>query len=164
MPTALPLATVGFVLNGRPVAVAAPPLTSLRTALRERLHLYATKAGCGQGGCGACTVLVGGEPVLSCLLPLGLVDGAEVTTLEGLGSPGRLHPLQQAFHDNFAAQCGFCTAGMIVAAKALLDRNPDPSHAEIRLALAGNLCRCTGYEPIVAAVHDAARRIRQGGS
>ncbi len=162
MATTLPVATVGFVLNGRPVALAAPPLTTLRTALREYLHLYATKAGCGQGGCGACTVLVGGEPVLSCLVPLGLVDGDEVTTLEGLGSPGRLHPLQQAFHDNFAAQCGFCTAGMIMAARALLDRNPDPTPGEIRFALAGNLCRCTGYEPIVRAVQEAARRMRQG--
>ena len=151
--------TVGFELNGRPVAVAVPPLTTLRTVLRERMELHATKAGCGQGGCGSCTVLVDGEPVLSCLLPAGLAEGRRVLTLEGLGTPGRLHPLQEAFHQHFAAQCGYCTSGMIMAAKALLDRNPRPSRREIAAALAGNLCRCTGYEPIIRAVEAAAERM-----
>jgi carbon-monoxide dehydrogenase small subunit len=153
------IVTVTFTLNGRPTALAVTPLTTLRSALREHLHLHATKAGCGQGGCSSCTVLVDGQPTLSCLLPVALVEGQEVTTLEGIGTPGRLHPLQQAFYDNFAAQCGYCTAGMIVAAKALLDRNPRPTRDEIARALSGNLCRCTGYVPILDAVEDAARQM-----
>jgi carbon-monoxide dehydrogenase small subunit len=153
--------TVVFKLNGKTTALAAEPLTTLRDALRDQLHFYATKAGCGQGGCGSCTVLVNGEPALSCLLPLALADGQSVTTLEGIGAPGRLHPLQQAFDKHFAAQCGYCTSGMILAAKALLDRNPQPSREEIAAALCGNLCRCTGYLPILEAVEDAAARMRQ---
>jgi len=102
---------------------------------------------------------VNGEPALSCLLPLALVEGQSVTTLEGIGSPGHLHPLQQAFYDHFAAQCGYCTSGMIMAAKALLDQNPRPSREEIAAALSGNLCRCTGYLPIVEAVEDAAKQL-----
>jgi aerobic carbon-monoxide dehydrogenase small subunit len=151
--------TVTFKLNGKATVLAAEPLTTLRTALREHVHLHATKAGCGQGGCGSCTVLVNGEPALSCLLPLGLVEGQNVTTLEGIGSPGHLHPLQQAFYDHFAAQCGYCTSGMILAAKALLDQNPRPSREEIAAALSGNLCRCTGYLPIIEAVEDAAKQL-----
>jgi carbon-monoxide dehydrogenase small subunit len=151
---------VTFKLNGKATALAAEPLTTLRTALREHLHLHATKAGCGQGGCGSCTVLVNAEPALSCLLPLALVEGQSVTTLEGIGSPGHLHPLQQAFYDLFAAQCGYCTPGMILAAKALLDQNPRPSREEIAAALSGNLCRCTGYTPILDAVEAAARKMQ----
>ncbi len=151
--------TVSFALNGSTVAVAASPLTTLRTALRERLHMHATKAGCGQGGCGSCTVMLDGELALSCLVPVALVEGRKVTTLEGIGAPGRLHPLQEAFHENFAAQCGYCTSGMIMAAKWLLDHNPNPTRAEIQSALAGNLCRCTGYLPIIEAVEEAARRM-----
>ena len=151
--------TVTFTLNGRPAALAVTPLTTLRTALREHLHLHATKAGCGQGGCGSCTVLLDGEPTLSCLLPLALAQDRQVTTLEGIAPPNTLHPLQEAFYDHFAAQCGFCTPGMIIAAKALLDRNPHPSRAEIAAALSGNLCRCTGYVPILDAVEDAAERM-----
>jgi len=162
MATQLAVQTVTLQLNGRPHAVVSSPLTTLRTALREDLHLHATKAGCGQGGCGSCTVLLDDEPVLSCLLPVVLADGRRVTTLEGIGGPGRLHPLQEAFHDHFAAQCGYCTAGMIMAAKWLLDRNPNPTRAEIQTALAGNLCRCTGYVPIIEAVEDAARRLSKG--
>jgi aerobic carbon-monoxide dehydrogenase small subunit len=153
--------TIAFRLNGKATALAAEPLTTLRTALREQLHLHATKAGCGQGGCGSCTVLVNGEPTLSCLLPLALVDGQSVTTLEGIGTPSHLHPLQQCFYDHFAAQCGYCTSGMIMAAKALLDQNPQPTRDEIASALCGNLCRCTGYTPILDAVEDAAEQIRQ---
>ena len=162
MATQLAVQTVTLQLNGRPHAVVAAPLTTLRTALREDLHLHATKAGCGQGGCGSCTVLLDDELVLSCLLPVVLAEGRRVTTLEGIGGPGRLHPLQEAFHDHFAAQCGYCTAGMIMAAKCLLDRNPNPTRAEIQAALAGNLCRCTGYVPIIEAVEDAARRMSKG--
>jgi len=153
--------TVTFTLNGTTTALAVSPLTTLRTALRENLHLSATKAGCSQGGCGSCTVLVDGEPTLSCLLPLALIEGQEVTTLEGLSTRGGLHPLQEAFYDRFAAQCGYCTPGMIMAAKALLDRNAQPTREEIREALVGNLCRCTGYLPILEAVEDAARRLSQ---
>ena len=152
--------TVTFKLNGKPTALAVAPLTTLRTALREHLHLHATKAGCGQGGCGSCTVLVNGEPALACLLLLALVEGQSVTTLEGIGAPGHLHPLQQTFYDHFAAQCGYCTSGMILAAKALLDRNPRPSREEIAAALSGNLCRCTGYAPILDAVEDAAEKMK----
>lgn len=159
MATTMTTLTVSFELNGRSVAVAASPLTTLRTALREQLHMHATKAGCGQGGCGSCTVMLDGELALSCLLPLAVLEGRMVTTLEGIGTPGRLHPLQEAFHENFAAQCGYCTAGMIMAAKWLLDHNPNPTRAEIQSALSGNLCRCTGYLPIIEAVEDAARRM-----
>lgn len=159
MAATLTTITVNFELNGSNVALAATPLTTLRTALREQLHLHATKAGCGQGGCGSCTVILDGELALSCLLPLAVAEGRRVTTLEGIGRPGRLHPLQEAFHENFAAQCGYCTAGMVMAAKWLLDRNPNPTRAEIQSALAGNLCRCTGYLPIIEAVENAARRM-----
>ncbi len=153
--------TVTFKLNGRTTALAVEPLTTLRTALREHLHLHATKAGCGQGGCGSCTVLVDGEPMLACLLPLALVEGRSVTTLEGIGTPAHLHPLQEAFYEHFAAQCGYCTSGMILSAKALLDQNPQPSREEVAAALCGNLCRCTGYLPIIEAVEDAADRMRK---
>lgn len=146
--------TVSFKLNGRTTALAVSPLTSLRDALREHLHMTGTKAGCGQGGCGSCTVILDGEPTLSCLMPVALVDGREVGTVEGLNKPGDLHPLQQSFYDHFAAQCGYCTSGMILSAKALLDANPSPSREEIAEALSGNLCRCTGYVPIFEAIED----------
>lgn len=153
---------ISFTLNGKPVMAAAKPLTSARTLLREHFQLTATKAGCGQGGCGSCTILVGGEPTLSCLLPAALLDEQEVTTLEGIGTPAHLHPLQQAFYDHFAAQCGYCTAGMILTAKALLDRNPQPTREEIVATLSGNLCRCTGYVPIIQAVQEAAEKLSAG--
>jgi carbon-monoxide dehydrogenase small subunit len=150
--------TVSFNLNGRPVAAIARPVESLRDLLREKLQVHAVKAGCGQGGCGSCTVLLNGEPIVSCLTPAVVADGQEVTTLEGLGTPAKLHPLQEAFHDHFAAQCGYCTSGMITVAKALLDRNPHPSREEIVEALSGNVCRCTGYVPIIAAIQAAATK------
>jgi carbon-monoxide dehydrogenase small subunit len=146
------LVTISFKLNGRPVAVVASPLENLRDVLREKLQVLTVKAGCGQGGCGSCTVLMNGEPVVSCLTPIVNAQGQEITTLEGIGTFNNLHPLQQAFYDNFAAQCGYCSSGMITVAKALLDHNPHPSREQIIDALAGNVCRCTGYVPIIQAI------------
>src|SRR5581483_1697271 len=146
------LVTISFKLNGRPVAVVASPLENLRDVLREKLQVLTVKAGCGQGGCGSCTVLMNGEPVVSCLTPIVNAQGQEITTLEGIGTFNNLHPLQQAFYDNFAAQCRYCSSGMITVAKALLDHNPHPSREQIIDALAGNVCRCTGYVPIIQAI------------
>jgi carbon-monoxide dehydrogenase small subunit len=154
----MPSKIVTFMLNGREVETIVKPLMTLQTLLREELGYTATKTGCRQGGCGSCTVLVNGEPMLSCLLPVEDVEGQAVTTLEGIASTGGLHPLQQAFFDNYAIQCGYCTPGQIMVAKALLDRNPHPTREQIVEALSGNLCRCTGYAPIIQAVEDAAGR------
>jgi carbon-monoxide dehydrogenase small subunit len=154
---------VSFTLNGRETEVIVKPLTTLQKLLREQLGLTATKAGCKQGGCGSCTVLVDGEPMMSCLLPVEDVEGQEVTTLEGLTQNGELHAIQETFYEKFAVQCGFCTPGMVMVAKALLDRNPRPGRAEIVEALTGNYCRCTGYEPIIQAVEEAARRTNGHG-
>lgn len=148
--------TITFKLNSRPVAVVSSPLRNLRDVLREQLQMLAVKAGCGQGGCGSCTVLLNGEPIVSCLTPVANVQGQEITTLEGIGTPKHLHPLQQAFYDNFAAQCGYCSAGMLTVAKALLDHNPHPTREEIIDALSGNVCRCTGYVPIINAIEQIA--------
>ena len=153
---------VSFTLNGRETEVMIKPLTTLQTLLREQLGYTATKTGCKQGGCGSCTVLVDGEPMLSCLLPVADIAGQAVTTLEGITPVNGLHPLQEAFFENFAIQCGYCSPGMIMVSKALLDRNPQPSRAEIIGALTGNLCRCTGYEPIIKAVETAAQRLNGG--
>jgi carbon-monoxide dehydrogenase small subunit len=150
---------VNFNLNGRDVEVIAKPLITLQTVLREQLHYTATKAGCKQGGCGSCTVLVNGEPMASCLLPVEDVAGQQITTLEGLTPAEGLHPIQEAFFENYAIQCGYCSPGMIMVIKALLDRNPQPTREQIIEAIAGNLCRCTGYEPIIEAAQDAARRL-----
>jgi carbon-monoxide dehydrogenase small subunit len=152
---------VSFNLNDREIEVLVKPMTTLQNLLREDLGYTATKSGCKQGGCGSCTVLVDGEPVLSCLLPVEDVAGKDVLTLEGLtpADPEEgLHPIQQAFYDKFAIQCGYCSPGMILVAKALLDRQPQPSRAEIADALSGNYCRCTGYKPIIEAIQDAAAR------
>jgi len=148
---------IAFRLNGRPRRVEAPPMKRLLDLVREECGLTGTKEGCGEGECGACAVLVDGEVVNSCLTPACQVDGREVTTVEGLARGGRLAPLQQAFWETGGAQCGICTPGMLVAAAALLARERDPGEAEIREALAGNLCRCTGYVKIVEAVRRAAR-------
>ncbi|MGQ0635558.1 MAG: (2Fe-2S)-binding protein [Planctomycetaceae bacterium] len=156
--------TISFQLNGRPAAAIISPLESLRDVLRDKLLMHAVKAGCAQGGCGSCTVLLNGEPIVSCLAPAVIADGQEVTTLEGIGIPAKLHPLQQAFYDQFASQCGFCSPGMITVAKALLDRNPCPTREEIVQALAGNLCRCTGYLPIIEAIQEAAAHLQRGDS
>ncbi len=134
---------------------------TLLDALRDRLGLTGSKEGCGTGDCGACTVVMNGRPVCSCLVLAVEVDGAEIGTIEGLADGGRLHPLQEAFLDHAALQCGICTPGILVAAKALLERTPDPSDEEVRYWLAGNLCRCTGYDKIIAAVQVAAAEMRK---
>ena len=143
-------------VNGVEHEVESGLLTPLLSVLREELGITGAKAGCQQGGCGACTVLVDGEPRRSCLLPLGAVNGAQVTTVEGLGAPESLAPVQAAFHEHYAAQCGFCTPGFLLATHALLERSPRPSRAEIERALGGHVCRCTGYVKIVEAVEAAA--------
>jgi aerobic carbon-monoxide dehydrogenase small subunit len=146
-----------LTVNGMEHAVQGPPLASLLHVLREELEITSPKAGCQQGGCGACTVLVDGEPRRSCLVPLAAVDGAEVTTVEGLGAADDLSPVQAAFHERYAAQCGFCTSGFVMAATALLDRKPQATRDDVLEALSGHVCRCTGYVKIVGAVEAAAR-------
>jgi aerobic-type carbon monoxide dehydrogenase small subunit (CoxS/CutS family) len=145
-----------LTVNGAVHEVESPPLTTLLAVLREELGITSPKAGCEQGGCGACTVLVGGEARRACLLPLAALDGAEVTTVEGLGTPEQLGRVQEAFLERYAAQCGYCTSGMMMAAEALLRTNPSPSRAEIQTALGGHVCRCTGYVKIIEAVEAAA--------
>ena len=148
-----------FTVNGSEQAEFVESGALLIDVLRDKLGLTATKNGCGQGTCGACTVIVDGQPLLSCLVPAQRVAGKSVETLEGLAN-GELHPLQRAFADGFAIQCGFCASGMILAAKWLLDREPEPSRADVLDAISGNICRCTGYEPIVDAILAAAAEMR----
>lgn len=144
-------------VNGMRQDVMIEPWWTLARVLREELNLTGVKVGCETGDCGVCTVLVNGEAVKSCLMLAVKADGKEVLTIEGLaGDNGDLHPIQQAFVTNYAVQCGFCTSGMILTAKALLDENPSPSEEEIKLAMSGNLCRCTGYVRIVAAIRSVA--------
>jgi len=145
-------------INGRAAAVDADPTTPLLYVLRDDLKLNGAKFGCGLGQCGACTVMVGGQAVMSCLMPIGLVEQRAVKTVEGLGTPTAPGPLQQAFIDEQAAQCGYCIAGMIMRAQALLERNPHPSDAEIRRHMAPNLCRCGTHLRILRAVRRAADR------
>jgi aerobic carbon-monoxide dehydrogenase small subunit len=145
-----------LTVNGVERNVDSPPLQPLLHVLREELGITSPKAGCQQGGCGSCTVLVDGEPRRSCLLALAAVDGAEITTLEGLGTPEALSPIQAAFHDNYAAQCGFCTSGMVLAAHAYLEGGGGADRGAIQEALAGHVCRCTGYVKILDAVSSAA--------
>ena len=152
---------VSTTVNGDPVQFACPPDETLLNSLRDRLGLTGAKEGCGTGDCGSCSVTVDGRLVCSCLV-LGVeAEGREISTVEGLADGSALHPLQQQFIDKAALQCGICTPGFLVAAKALLDRNPDPTETEIRYALAGNLCRCTGYDKIVRAVQAAAKDMRK---
>ena len=143
-------------VNGEEYDVGSAPLTSLLKTLRDELDITGPKAGCQGGSCGTCTVLVDGEPRRSCLLPLAAVDGAKITTIEGLGTPRNLHVMQEAFHYYYGSQCGFCTPGMILASVALLERNPNPSRRQIQNALGGHHCRCTGYVKIIDAVEAAA--------
>jgi carbon-monoxide dehydrogenase small subunit len=152
---------ISFRVNGEAVSVEVEDHWTLLEVLREQLALTGTKKGCGMGECGACTVLVDGQPVSSCLVLAREAEGRDIRTIEGEAEQGKLSPLQQAFVDNGAIQCGFCTAGMIMSARALLRRNPDPDVEDIKVAIEGNLCRCTGYEPIVAAILDAAARERE---
>ena len=154
---------IRLTVNGRDEAVVIRPLATLQDVLRDNLELNAVKSGCSQGGCGSCSVLVDGELQLSCLTLAERAEGVEVTTLEGLNETNAIVPLQEAFVENYAAQCGYCTAGMVVAAKALLDRNPAPSRDEIVEGLSGNLCRCTGFAPIVRAVQQAAQALSDTG-
>jgi carbon-monoxide dehydrogenase small subunit len=149
-----------FTLNGAEQAEFIESGAILADVLRDKLGLTATKIGCQQGTCGACTVTIDDALALSCLVPAQRAEGRRVETLEGLSTDGELHPLQRAFADGFAAQCGFCTSGMIIAAKALLDRNSHPDRVEVVDAISGNICRCTGYEPIINAILSAAAEMR----
>lgn len=151
--------TVTTKLNGHEVDFLCDARQSLLEVLREELQLTGTKEGCNNGNCGACSVLIGGRVVNSCLVLAVEAEGEEIRTIEGLAEGGQLHPLQQTFLEQAALQCGICTPGFLVASKALLDQNPSPTEEEIRLFLAGNLCRCTGYDKIVRAVLEAARRL-----
>jgi len=146
-----------MTLNGQKVTVEIEPSELLAYVLRDRLGLTGTKIGCDEGECGACTVILDGQAVNSCLLPAMKADGCEVVTVEGLAQGGELDPLQRAFIDRGAVQCGYCTPGLLMSARALLDENPHPSEQEIKDAIAGNLCRCTGYFQIVEAIKEAAR-------
>ena len=155
----MPSSVIELEINGEPQEFLAQPGTTLLSALRDTLGLTAAKRGCGVGTCGTCTCLLDGEAVMSCLVPVETVNGATVKTLEGVTLPdGELAPLQAAFLDGFATQCGFCTPGMIMAAEALLAENPDPTREDVVRAISGNVCRCTGYESIIRAILDAAGR------
>ncbi len=150
---------IEFELNGQEVSAAVTGGQTLLDLLRDEFELYGVKEGCGAGECGACTVIVDGLALTACIFPAREVEGASVTTIEGLASAqGELHPIQESFVNQGAVQCGFCTPGNVLSAKALLDENPSPSEEEIRVAIAGNLCRCTGYTQIVEAIQDAAGR------
>ncbi len=151
---------VSTIVNGDRVEFLCQPEETLLDVLRDRLGLTGAKEGCGTGDCGACSVILDGRLVCACLVLGAELEGRRVETVEGLAEGGRLHPLQEKFLEHAALQCGICTPGLLMAAKDLLARNPDPTEAEIRLGLAGNLCRCTGYDKIVRAVEDAARVMR----
>ncbi len=152
---------VSTIVNGEPMDFLTSPQASLLDALRDELRLTGSKEGCGTGDCGACSIIVDGRLVCACLMLAPEAEGTRVETIEGLAQDGRLHPLQQKFLEHAALQCGFCTPGLLMASKALLDRNPDPSETEVRYWLAGNLCRCTGYDKVIRAVLDAAAELRQ---
>jgi carbon-monoxide dehydrogenase small subunit len=151
-------------VNGTWREVVTPPGRLLLDLLREDLGLTGTKKGCEKGECGACTVLMNGKAVVSCLIPASKADGAEILTVEGMAQGDRLHPLQQAFWQEGAVQCGYCTPGMLISAKALLDENSGPSMEEVRRAISGNLCRCTGYTKIIQAILTASAKMRKKDS
>jgi aerobic-type carbon monoxide dehydrogenase small subunit (CoxS/CutS family) len=155
--------TLSMILNGKEVSVEVEPGDLLVHVLRDKLGLIGTKVGCGEGECGACTVLVDGLTVTSCIYPALKAQGREVTTIEGLADGSKLHPIQQAFVDVTAPQCGFCIPGMVMSAKALLDENPHPTQEEIKKGISGNICRCTGYYQIVEAIELAAQRMAEEG-
>ena len=150
-----------MTVNGETVEVAVEPSTILIDVLRDELGLIGVKEACGRGECGACTVILDGKAVTSCIIPAMKAMDKEVLTIEGLDNGGKLHPVQEAFVERGAIQCGFCTPGMVLSAKVLLDNNPNPTEQEVRVALSGNLCRCTGYVKIVDAVLAAAQRMQK---
>lgn len=156
--------SVSFMLNGKSVVSESPENTTLLEALREEFWLTGVKKGCEAGECGACTVLVDGAAAASCMMLIGEVAGRSVVTIEGLAKDGVLDPIQRAFAERGAIQCGYCTPGMILSVKALLDKNPDPTREEIKEGISGNLCRCTGYEQIVEAVEQAVAWRKQHGT
>lgn len=150
---------IQFTLNGSDVSLEVNPNMRLVDLLRDELHLTGTKEGCAIGECGACTVILDKEAVTSCLVLAGQVDGSEIITIEGVGTDEKLDPIQAAILENHALQCGFCTPGFILSAKALLDKKPNVSKEEIKVAISGNLCRCTGYEQLVDAIYDASKEL-----
>jgi aerobic-type carbon monoxide dehydrogenase small subunit (CoxS/CutS family) len=152
---------IQFQVNGKPCGFEAPPMKRLLDVLREDLRLTGTKEGCGEGECGACSVILNGEVINSCLVPVCQVNGSTILTVEGLARDGRLDPLQQAFLECGGAQCGICTPGMLIAARALLNVNTHPSRDDIKEAIAGNLCRCTGYVKIIDAIEQASDKGQQ---
>lgn len=154
------LVSVHMTVNGQPVELQVKPYARLLDVLREDLGLTGTKEGCGVGECGACTVLVDGENVNSCLVLASSMEGKSIQTVEGISADESLHPIQQAFLDHHALRCGFCTPGLVMSVKSLLERNPNPTREEIKTAISGNLCRCTGYQQVIEAAEDAARVMR----
>jgi carbon-monoxide dehydrogenase small subunit len=152
---------VKFTVNNAAVEIETEPSRTLLSVLRDDLKLKGAKEACGQGDCGACVVLLDGKAVNACLVLAAQIEGKKIMTVEGLAANGQLHPLQQLFIDNWAFQCGYCTSGMLMSAYALLQNNPDPDPSEIRAAIAGNLCRCTGYHEIIEAVGEAAENFQQ---
>jgi carbon-monoxide dehydrogenase small subunit len=151
---------VGVSVNDDEIEFLCNPEDTVLDVLRDNLRLTGTKEGCGTGDCGACSIILDDKLVCSCLVLAGEVEGSEISTIEGMAIDGKLHPLQQNFLKHAALQCGICTPGILIAAKALLERNPDPTETEVRYWLAGNLCRCTGYDKIIRAVMDAAAEMR----
>lgn len=151
---------ISLTINGAERQMLVAPGTTLVDVLRESQGLTGTRRGCDQGACGACTVMVDGKTMMSCLLPVETIDGATIETIEGLTPMEGLHPIQEAFLEGFATQCGFCTSGMIMATAGLLESNPDPTRDDVVRAISGNICRCTGYESIIDAALDAAARMR----
>lgn len=153
---------LNVTINGKAMSVEVDPSLRLVDFLRDNLFLTGTKVGCGKGECGACTVIMNGKAVTSCIIPVMRAQGAVIETIEGLAKGAQLHPIQEEFIEKGAIQCGFCTPGMIMSSKALLDENPDPTSLEVQEALGGNICRCTGYVKIEEAVMAAAERMRKG--
>ena len=153
---------IKFILNGKPYQLRIQPWRTLLEVIREDLKLTGTKEGCGEGECGSCTVIMGGKTVNSCLVPAMEADNQEITTIEGIADGEKLHPIQEAFVNHSGMQCGFCTPGMIMSTKALLEENPNPSEEDIREGISGNFCRCTGYTKIFESIRAAADIIRGG--